>query len=40
MPEDFERGSSLSLFKSDRLEDILALAFALIIATAVYFTYE
>ncbi len=39
MAEEFERGSSLSLFSSDRMEDLLALCFALIIATVVYFSY-
>ncbi|MBT3306910.1 MAG: hypothetical protein HN377_10565 [Alphaproteobacteria bacterium] len=32
----FHRGSALSLFKSDRLEDFLALLFALAIALGVY----
>jgi len=35
----FDRGSSLSIFGSDRKEDVMALVFALIIATAVYFSY-
>ncbi len=39
MEDKFERGSSLSIFSSDRKEDLLALTFALIIAAAVYFTY-
>jgi len=33
----FDRGSALSIFKSDRREDFIALALALIIAGAVYF---
>jgi hypothetical protein len=32
----FHRGSALSLFASDRREDIVALALALLIALAVY----
>ncbi len=35
----FHRGSALSLFKSDRLEDFLALIFALAIALFVYVKY-
>lgn len=35
----FERGSALSVFSSDRREDFMALAFALIIALGVYVTY-
>ena len=35
----FDRGSALSIFGSDRKEDFMALAFALIIAFAVYITY-
>ena len=35
----FDRGSALSIFGSDRREDFMALAFALIIAFGVYFTY-
>ncbi len=35
----FDRGSALSLFKSDRLEDSLALLFALAVALFVYVTY-
>lgn len=35
----FDRGSSLSIFGSDRKEDFMALIFALIIAFAVYMTY-
>ncbi|MEE8343337.1 MAG: hypothetical protein V3R51_05995 [Gammaproteobacteria bacterium] len=33
----FDRGSTLSIFQSDRAEDFLALAFALAIAAGVYF---
>jgi len=33
----FDRGSALSLFGSDRKEDLMALLFALIIAFGVYF---
>lgn len=32
----YHRGSALSIFKSDRLEDIIALACALVITVAVY----
>ena len=40
MSEDkFDRGSSLSIFSSDRKEDFMALVFALIIAFAVYALY-
>ena len=35
----FDRGSALSIFGSDRKEDFIALAFALIIAFGVYFAY-
>jgi hypothetical protein len=35
--QKFDRGSSLSIFGSDRKEDLMALLFALIIAFAVYF---
>ena len=35
----YDRGSALSIFGSDRREDFMALAFALIIAFGVYFTY-
>ncbi len=38
MSEEFDRGSSLSIFESDRREDITALIFALAIALAVYVT--
>lgn len=33
----FTRGSTLSIFHSDRAEDFIALAFALTIAAGVYF---
>ncbi len=33
----FDRGSDLSIFSGDRLEDIMALLFALLIALGVYF---
>lgn len=32
----FDRGSALTIFKSDRHEDLMALALALIIALLVY----
>lgn len=35
----FDRGSSLSIFGSDRREDFMALVFALIIAFAVFVFY-
>lgn len=35
----FDRGSALSLFKSDRLEDSLALLFAMSVALVVYVLY-
>lgn len=35
----FDRGSALSIFGSDRREDFMALAFALIIAFGVYLAY-
>lgn len=35
----FDRGSALSIFGSDRREDFMALAFALVIALGVYLTY-
>lgn len=37
--ETFDRGSSLSIFGSDRREDFMALAISLVIALAVYVTY-
>ena len=33
----FHRGSALSIFGSDRKEDLIALIFALLIAFGVYF---
>jgi len=35
--QSFERGSALSIFGSDRKEDLMALILALIIALAIYF---
>ena len=35
----FDRGTSLSIFTSDRIEDFLALILALIIAFSVYVAY-
>ncbi len=35
----FDRGSTLSLFHSDRLEDTLALLFAMAVALFVYINY-
>lgn len=39
MAENFDRGSALSIFSSDRKEDLIALFFALVIALAVYVTH-
>ena len=39
MENNFDRGSSLSIFGSDRKEDFMALVFALVIAFTVYFVY-
>jgi hypothetical protein len=39
MENNFEKGSALSIFGSDRREDFMALAFALIIAFSVYVAY-
>lgn len=36
MDNQFERGSPLSIFSSDRVEDIAALVCALLIALVVY----
>ena len=36
MSKEYERGSALSIFSSDRMEDIAALVCALLIALAVY----
>jgi len=35
----FERGTALSIFGSDRREDLMALVFALAIALGVYIIY-
>jgi len=35
----FERGSALSIFSSDRMEDLIALILALVIAFFVYLAY-
>ena len=37
MEEKFDRGSALTIFPSDRYEDLVALALALIIAALIYF---
>ena len=37
MEDKFDRGSALTVFPSDRHEDLAALALALIIAALVYF---
>lgn len=34
-PQGFDRGSALSIFSSDRMEDFMALIFSLIIAGGV-----
>ena len=39
MENNFDKGSALSIFGSDRKEDFMALAFALIIAFSVYALY-
>ncbi len=36
MNTEFERGSALTIFSSDRMEDIAALVCALLIALVVY----
>jgi hypothetical protein len=36
MKEKFDRGTALSIFKSDRYEDIVALILSVIIALLVY----
>ena len=33
---DYDRGSALSIFSSDRMEDIVALVISLLIAVLVY----
>lgn len=35
----FDRGSALSIFGSDRKEDLVALIVAMILALAIYFIY-
>ncbi len=37
--KNFDRGSALSIFGSDRREDFMALFFALAIALGVYIAY-
>lgn len=39
MENKFDRGSALSIFGSDRKEDLMALLFALILAFSVYILY-
>ena len=34
---EYDRGSALSIFSSDRMEDFVALAVSLLIAVLVYF---
>ncbi len=34
-----ERGSALSIFSSDRMEDVVALILAFILAMVIYFSY-
>ena len=36
---EFDRGSVLSIFSSDRREDLMALVLALVIALVVYLAY-
>ena len=36
---NFDRGSALSIFSSDRREDLIALVLALLIALVVYLAY-
>ena len=38
MENKFDRGSALSIFSSDRMEDFIALVCSLTIAAVVYFT--
>jgi len=38
MENKFDRGSALSIFSSDRKEDLIALICAMVIAAVVYFT--
>ena len=35
----FDRGSALSIFGSDRKEDVIALILAFILAMVIYFSY-
>ncbi len=37
--QKFDRGSALSIFSSDRREDLMALIFALLIALFIYLIY-
>ncbi len=37
--QSFDRGSALSIFGSDRKEDLIALILALILSFFIYFTY-
>jgi len=37
--EKFDKGSALSIFGSDRKEDMMALVFSLVIAFAIYLMY-
>ena len=37
--EEFDRGTVLSIFNSDRREDLMALVLALVIALFVYIAY-
>jgi hypothetical protein len=37
--QSFDRGSALSIFGSDRKEDLIALILALILSFLIYFSY-
>jgi hypothetical protein len=37
MEDKFDRGSALTIFPSDRYEDLMALVISLVIAALVYF---
>lgn len=37
--KSFERGSALSIFGSDRKEDVIALILAFVLAMVIYFSY-
>jgi len=37
--QSFDRGSALSIFGSDRKEDLIALILALILSFFIYFSY-